>query len=88
MGMSADWAMHLYDRRMEPPEPEDYDWSPGFEAERAYYEAGPGAECPVCHRLSPDHGPSCFVGPESEPSYRINPADFRAGGRYDDKENA
>lgn len=87
MSGQPDIALRLFDGRMNPPEPKDYDWRPGFEAVRAYYEAGEGAECPVCHRTSPDHGPSCSEAADLGPSYRITPADFQLGGRHYDKES-
>lgn len=76
MSGQPDIADILFDTRMFPAEPEDYDWQPGFEAERAYYEAGEGAECPVCHHDKPYHGRSCYVAGDYGPSYRLTPSDF------------
>ena len=76
MSGQPDIADILYDRRMSPPEPEDYTWQPEPGAERAYYEAGEGAECPVCHHDKPYHGRSCYIGGDCGPSYRLTPANF------------
>lgn len=74
--MSVDVTLALHDRRMNPPEPDDWDYSPGFEAERAYYEGEDGHECPVCKTPKPLHRLGCWVAPEGEPSYRLTPASF------------
>lgn len=66
----------LYDPRMEPPEPEDYTWQPAPGEELAYYEAGEGAECPVCHHGKPRHGRSCWIAGDYGPSCRLTPSDF------------
>ena len=66
----------LYDPRMEPPEPEDYTWQPAPGEELAYYEAGEGAECPVCHHGKPHHGRSCWIAGDYGPSYRLTPSNF------------
>ena len=87
MSGQPDIADILYDLRMSPPEPEDYTWQPEPGEELAYYEAGEGAECPVCHHDKPHHGRSCWIAGDYGPSYRLTPADFHPGGRNFDKEN-
>lgn len=62
-----------YDPRAIEPEPEDWDSRPGFEAERAFYDAlgdwrkedpealTPGPECPVCKGREPVHQLGCWI---------------------------
>ena len=68
--------MALFDLRMNPPEPDDYTWQPEPGAELAYYEAGEGAECPVCHHDKPYHGRSCYMAGEYAMSYQKTSIDF------------
>ena len=70
MSGQPDAALALYDLRMNPPEPEDYTWQPEPGAELAYYEAGEGAECPVCHHDKPYHGRSCYIAGEQDAGWR------------------
>lgn len=76
MSGQPDIADILYDLRMNPPEPEDYTWQPEPGAERAYYEAGEGAECPVCKHGKPHHGPSCWIGGEPDTGWRRSIASY------------
>lgn len=77
----------LYERLANPPEPEGWDYSPGAEAERAFYDAEEGHPCPVCH--SPKGSPSlgCWLcygdfGPRSRnatyPDNHVNPWEEQA----------
>lgn len=63
-----DPLLALYDHRNEPKDP-------GFRVpmkgeESAYYEAGDGAECPVCGEFSPEHRRGCWIAGEFEMSYQ------------------
>ena len=76
MSGQPDIADILYDLRMSPPEPEDYTWQPEPGAELAYYEAGEGAECPVCKYGKPHHGPGCWIAGEFSMSYQKTSIDY------------
>ena len=76
MSGQPDIADILYDLRMNPPEPEDYTWQPAPGEELAYYEAGEGAECPVCKHGKPHHGPGCWIAGEFSMSYQKTSIDY------------
>lgn len=56
--------------------------SEGFLAMRTYHDGPDGTPCPVCGGEKPEHERGCYELPEGEPAYRLTPADFQSGGRY------
>lgn len=61
--------------------------SEGYLALQEWHAGPEGTPCPACEGPRPDCTYWCHEGnAEGEPSYRITPADFLAGGRYDDKD--
>lgn len=83
--MSVDVTLALHDRRMNPPEPDDWDYRPGYEAERAYYEGEDGHECPVCKTPKPGSRLGCWLCGPDEPSYKMSSWDFNDDYDKDDR---
>lgn len=85
MSGRPDIALALYDRRMNPPEPEDWDPCPGAEAEREFYDAEDGFPCPTCKEPKGTRLRGCWLCcGDYGPYYRLTPADFQPGGRHFD----
>lgn len=68
-------SAHLYDPRTIPPEPDDWDARPGYEAERAYYEGEDGHECPVCKDPKPLHRLGCWMAGDFTSASHYDPAE-------------